>query len=84
MIDDGEEGGGSAVKRMMYLATAALVAMQILVPNAFAQSTTERTTNVESTQPLPSSGGLTPSVLLPAAALLAGSGLLAYAVLRRR
>ena len=72
------------MKRMIYLATAALVALMILVPAAFAQSTTERTTNVESTQPLPSSGGMTPSVLLPATALLVGSGLLAYNVLRRR
>jgi plastocyanin len=35
--------------------------------------------------PLPPSGGLvTPSVLLPAVALLLGSGVLGYAVLRRR
>ena len=32
--------------------------------------------------PLPSSGG--PAILLPAAALLLGSGVLTYAVLRRR
>lgn len=37
------------------------------------------------TAPLPPSGGLaSPSVLLPAVALLLGSGILAYAVLRRR
>ena len=37
------------------------------------------------TAPLPPSGGLgTTSVLLPAAALLVGSGILAYAVMRRR
>ena len=37
------------------------------------------------TAPLPASGGLgTTSVLLPAAALLVGSGILAYAVMRRR
>lgn len=40
---------------------------------------------MESTQPLPKSGGpVTPSLLLPAIALLLGSGVLAYAVLRRR
>jgi hypothetical protein len=33
-------------------------------------------------RPLPSSGG--PAILLPAAALLLGSGVLTYAVLRRR
>ena len=38
-----------------------------------------------STQPLPKSGGLgAGSILLPAAALLLGSGILAFAVLRRR
>jgi hypothetical protein len=41
----------------------------------------------EITQALPKSGGpraLSTSVLLPAAALLLGSGVLAYGVLRRR
>jgi hypothetical protein len=33
-------------------------------------------------QPLPGSGG--PAILLPAAALLLGSGILTYAILRRR
>ena len=33
-------------------------------------------------QPLPGSGG--PAILLPAAALLLGSGVLTYAILRRR
>jgi hypothetical protein len=73
------------VKRLIYLATAALVAMLILVPTAMAQ--TEMTVEMESTQPLPKSGGPvlgSPSVLLPAAALLLGSGVLAFAVLRRR
>ena len=46
---------------------------------------TEQTTMKESTQPLPKSGG-TPasSWLLPAAALLVGSGILGYAFLRHR
>lgn len=34
--------------------------------------------------PLPKSGGVTPSAFLPAAALILGSGILAFAVLRRR
>jgi hypothetical protein len=72
------------------LATAALVAVLILVPTAMAQSTQpmmEQTMMMETTQPLPKSGGPvlgSPSVLLPAAALLLGSGVLAFAVLRRR
>jgi hypothetical protein len=77
------------VKRLLYLATAALVAMLILVPTAMAQEmemTYEK--QVESTGPLPASGGAviigSPSVLLPVAALLLGTGVLGYAVLRRR
>jgi hypothetical protein len=67
------------VKRITLLATAALVAMLILVPMAMAQ------TPPPEPAPLPPSGGLaTPSVLLPAAALLLGSGVLGYAILRRR
>jgi hypothetical protein len=77
------------VKRVIYLATAALVAMLILVPTAMAQQTMmmEETMMKETTQPLPASGGMgisSTSVLLPAAALLLGSGVLAFAVLRRR
>jgi hypothetical protein len=47
-------------KRLVYLATAALVAMLILVPVAVAQElTTESTTQIvqETTQPLPATGG---------------------------
>ena len=72
------------MKRIVYLAIAALVAMMLLVPSAFAQEmTVER--KVEATAPLPPSGGAAVGTLvLPAAALLIGSGVLAYAVLRRR
>ena len=84
------------MKKMVLLATAALVALMILVPTAMAQEGTEplpasggQTEPLPAsggqTEPLPTSGGLVaPSVLLPAAALLLGSGVLAYAVLRRR
>jgi hypothetical protein len=79
------------VKRVVYLAVAALVAMLILVPTAMAQDEMtmmmEETMMMETTQPLPKSGGPaigSTSVLLPAAALLLGSGVLAFAVLRRR
>jgi hypothetical protein len=77
------------VRRIVYLAAAALVAMLILVPTAMAQGTmiAEETVMLEKTmaEPLPKSGGPeVASVLLPAAALLVGGGILAYAVLRRR
>ena len=75
------------MKRLLYLATAALVAMLILVPTAMAQQ--EMTVMQEETvmmeKDLPKSGGpAVGSLLLPAAALLVGSGVLSYAVLRRR
>jgi hypothetical protein len=74
------------VKRLLYLAVAALVAMLILVPAAMAQ---EQTIVVEQEQTiekdLPKSGGASPGALvLPATALLIGAGVLGYAVLRRR
>ena len=82
------------MKRLIYLATAALVAMLILVPSAMAQEDemekemmVEQTMMMETTQPLPKSGGPaigSASVVLPAAALLVGGGILGYAVLRRR
>ena len=62
------------MKRAMFLATLVLVLMV-----ALAQGTTA----MEATgAPLPGRGG--PSILLPAAALLLGSGVLTYAILRRR
>ena len=74
------------VKRLLYLATAALVAMLILVPTTMAQEMTmmmEETMMME--KDLPKSGGVpVGSILLPAAALLVGGGVLGYAVLRRR
>jgi hypothetical protein len=73
------------VKRVLYLVTAALVAMMILVPAAMAQQESTIMIEQETTQPLPKSGGVpVGSVLLPAAALLLGGGVLGYAVLRQR
>jgi hypothetical protein len=72
------------VKRLLYLAMVALVAMLMLVPTAMAQ---EQTMRMEATvqKDLPPSGGPAPgSLVLPATALLIGGGVLGYAVLRRR
>ena len=75
------------MKRVVYLAAPALVALMILVPSAIAQEMTmkENIMMEKTVEPLPPSGGpAASSVLLPAAALLVGSGILAYAILRRR
>ena len=74
------------MKRAIFLATAALLVMLILAPVAMAQGDTtmmeETTAMEETTGNLAPSGG--PAILLPAAALLLGSGVLTYAILRRR
>jgi len=77
------------MKRAIFLATAALLLMLVLAPVALAQDTVMQETVMQTvmqeqttTGPLPESGG--PAILLPAAALLLGSGILTYAVLRRR
>ena len=74
------------MKRLLYLAIVALVAMLILMPTAMAQemeAEVKREVTVE--KDLPKSGGVGPgSLALPAAALLIGGGVLGYAVLRRR
>ena len=87
------------MKRIILLAMVALMAMLVLAPTAMAQDTTmmmedtgmmmEESTMMEMTgsgqmddDDLPTSGG--PAILLPAAALLVGSGILTYAILRRR
>ena len=75
------------MKRVLYLVMVALVAMLILAPTAMAQGemTVEREMTVEMEKDLPKSGGVpVGSILLPAAALLVGGGILGYAVLRRR
>ena len=75
------------MKKIIFLATAALLAMLVLMPMALAQDTTMMTvmegSMAGSPSPgIPESGG--PAILLPAAALLIGSGILTYAILRRR
>lgn len=74
------------MKKAILLATVALLAVLVFAPVALAQGTTgmEETTVAGGgvTGGLPESGG--PAVLLPAAALLLGSGILTFAVLRRR
>ena len=72
------------MKRTIILATVAFSAMLVLVPMAMAQDTTmmEGTMAGSPSPGVPESGG--PAILLPAAALLLGSGILTYAILRRR
>jgi TRAP-type C4-dicarboxylate transport system permease small subunit len=70
-----------AMKRAISLAMAAFLAMLVLAPMAWAQGTTMASASA-SANAIPPSGG--PSILLPAAALLLGSGILTYAILRRR
>ena len=90
------------MKRAIFLATVALLAMLILAPMAMSQqvdylgtsggmatvvekTVVNGTTMViysDGTVEVPLSGG--PSIVLPAASLLLGSGILTYAILRRR
>jgi len=71
------------MKRAISLAMAAFLAMLVLAPMALAQGTTMmQTVSGSAATGIPSSGG--PAILLPAAALLLGSGILTYAILRRR
>ena len=84
------------MKRVMLLATVALMAMLVFAPVAMAaQDDTmmedtmmedsmmeETASGTGSAGNLADSGG--PAILLPAAFLLLGSGILTYAVLRRR
>jgi hypothetical protein len=87
------------LKRAIFLATAALLAMLILMPMAVGQG--PGNTTLVTTYQGPSAGGILvttgagpsapgipesggPAILLPAAVLLLGSGILSYAILRRR
>ena len=71
------------IRRIVCLFVAALVAALILAPVALAQDTVmqEGTLPAGTVGQIPPSGG--PAILLPAAALLLGAGILTYAVLRR-
>ena len=69
------------MKRMLLVAVASVVVVLLLGSVALAQGTTPMA--AETTPgPLAPSGGM--SILLPAAALLVGAGVLTYAILRRR
>ena len=82
-----EKEGKFVKTRLLCVFGAALVAMLILVPGAFAQGTAKIEQKTETTVLQPTGGGAIggPSVILPAAAaLLMGAGVLTYAVVRRR
>jgi hypothetical protein len=73
------------MKRAIFLATAALLLMVVLAPVAMAQETTMMggmTMMDGGGRNLPGTGGS--AIVLPAGALLLGSGVLTYAILRRR
>jgi hypothetical protein len=70
------------MKRIIILAMVAFVAMLVLAPMGMAQETTMMMGTGSPSPGVPESGG--PAILLPAAALLLGSGILTYAILRRR
>ena len=73
------------MKRAIFLATAALLAMLFLAPMALAQGTIFEPTGTSSASAsgvaIADGGGI--DILLPAVALLLGSGILTYAILRR-
>jgi hypothetical protein len=82
-----EKEGQFVKTRLLCVFGAALVAMLILVPGAFAQGTVQQKIETETTVLQPTGGGAIggPAVILPAAAaLLMGAGVLTYAVVRRR
>jgi hypothetical protein len=72
------------MKRAIILATVCLLAMLVLAPVALAQETTMETTMETTIAAEELASGGSPAILLPGAALLLGSGVLTYAILRRR
>ncbi len=70
------------MKRMLLLTVATVVVVLLLGSVALAQETTAMTAAETTPGPLAPSGGI--SIVLRAAALLMGVGVLTYAVLRRR
>jgi hypothetical protein len=82
-----EKEGKFVKTKLLCVFGAAVVAMLILVPGAFAQGTVQQKIETETTVLQPTGGGAVggPAVILPAAAaLLMGAGVLTYAVVRRR
>jgi hypothetical protein len=77
-----DKKGGLWMKRTIFLVTIALVLMLMLAPMALAQTPTPTPTPTPAAAELASSDGQ--PIVLPAAALLLGSGVLTYAILRRR
>ena len=96
VAEGARKGRDDGMKRAIFLATAALLAMLILAPMAWTQQQSGHDFMIGTTvfaggggsggstapTPLEDTGG--PAILLPAAALLLGSGILTYAILRRR
>jgi hypothetical protein len=70
------------MKRTTLLVTIALVLMLMLAPMALAQTPTPTPTPTPIAGELASGGSS--AALLPGAALLLGTGVLTYAILRRR
>jgi hypothetical protein len=90
LLGERDEQREDWMKRAIILATAALLVMLILAPGPLAakqhRTTMQQEQTAEVTQAvggrLAPTGG--PAILLPAAALLLGSGVMTYAILRRR
>ncbi|WP_156787710.1 hypothetical protein [Rubrobacter xylanophilus] len=76
---------GALLRKAVYLVCLTLVLALLLASGALAQETMMEETTVSgagAAGPLAPSGG--PGILIPAAALILGSGILTYAILRRR
>ncbi len=72
------------MRKIAILVTAAMLTMMVLASAALAQQTNGQTPGPGTgiTGQVPESGG--PAILLPVAALLLGSGILTFAIVRRR
>ncbi len=69
------------MRRLIILAVVTFVVMLVFASVGLAQETTPAMEQTPAGD-LPAAGG--PAILLPAVALLLGSGILTYAILRRR
>ena len=79
------------MRRLILVVAFAFVAWLILAPAAWAQEESSQEEAAESPQqetmeeqPLPTTGGLPVGLVLSSTALLLGTGVLSYAVVRRR